>query len=130
MLFDRFLLMRDLLTDNGVIYVHIGWDVSHYVKAALDEVFGAGQFINQIIWKRQTAHSDIGQGSKHLGPIHDVIFLYSKGDELAWNMQYTPYAEDFVNSFYRYVEPDTKRRYGLSDIAAKLICNSLDSFTF
>src|SRR2546425_248721 len=38
MLFDRFQLMRDLLTDHGSIYVHIGWDVSHYIKAALDEV--------------------------------------------------------------------------------------------
>lgn len=64
MLFDRFQLMRELLADDGTIYVHIGWDVSHYIKAALDEVFGPGQFVNQIIWKRQTAHSDIGQGSK------------------------------------------------------------------
>src|SRR5437899_626364 len=61
MLFDRFQLMRDLLTDHGSIYVHMGWDVSHYIKAALDEVFGEQQFVNQVIWKRQTAHSDIGQ---------------------------------------------------------------------
>jgi adenine-specific DNA-methyltransferase len=86
MLFERFQLMRDLLSDEGTIYVHMGWDVSHYVKAVLDEVFGIGQFVNQIIWKRQTAHSDIGQGSKHLGPIHDVIFLYTKGETFPWNM--------------------------------------------
>jgi DNA modification methylase len=116
MLFDRFQLMRDLLADNGTIYVHMGWDVSHYVKAALDEVFGADQFVNQIIWKRQTAHSDIGQGSKHLGPIHDVILLYTKSEAFPWNMQYQPYSEEYVKAFYKYVEPETQRRYRLSDI--------------
>src|SRR5438105_13683100 len=116
MLFDRFHLMRDLLSDTGAIYVHMGWDVSHYVKAALDEVFGAGAFVNQIIWKRQTAHSDIGQGATHFGPIHDVIFLYTKSSGFIWNMQYTAYAEEFEQSFYRYVETGTERRYGLSDI--------------
>lgn len=116
MLADRFWLMRDLLADTGTIYVHMGWDVSQYVKVVLDEVFGRDRFVNQIIWRRQTAHSDIGQGAKHLGPIHDVIFLYTKTDQYTWNMQYTPYAEEFANSFYRHVEPETGRRYGLSDI--------------
>jgi adenine-specific DNA-methyltransferase len=116
MLFERFQLIRDLLSDEGTIYVHMGWDVSHYVKAVLDEVFGNGQFVNQIIWKRQTAHSDIGQGSKHLGPIHDVIFLYTKGETFPWNMQYQPYSEEYVKAFYKYIEPETGRRYRLSDI--------------
>jgi DNA modification methylase len=115
MLFDRFQLMRDLLADNGLIYVHMGWDVSHYIKAALDEVFGVQQFVNQVIWKRQTAHSDIGQGSKHMGPIHDVLFLYTKSDEFSWNMQYQPYSEEYVKAFYKHVEPKSGRRYRLSD---------------
>ena len=116
MLRDRFLLLQELLSDDGMIYVHIGWGVSHYVKLPLDEVFGEERFVNQIIWKRQTAHSDIGQGSQHFGPIHDVILLYSKSERFTWNMQYTKYAEDFASSFYRHVEPETQRRYGLSDI--------------
>ena len=116
MLFERFQLMRDLLSDEGTIYVHMGWDVSHYVKVVLDEVFGIGQFVNQIVWKRQTAHSDIGQGSKHLGPIHDVIFLYTKGETFPWNMQYQPYSEEYLKAFYKYIEPETGRRYRLSDI--------------
>jgi len=98
MLYDRFHLMRDLLADDGSIYIHIGWNVAHYVKAALDEVFGADRFVNQIIWKRQTAHNDIGQGSKHFGPIHDIIFLFTKSETFTWNMQYQPYltADPFV----------------------------------
>jgi adenine-specific DNA-methyltransferase len=116
MLFDRLQLMRDLLTDHGSIYVHMGWDVSHYIKAVLDEVFGTERFVNQVIWKRQTAHSDIGQGAKHMGPIHDVVFLYTKsGEEFPWNMQYQPYSEDYLKAFYKFQEPETGRRYRLSD---------------
>jgi DNA modification methylase len=116
MLAERFHLMRDLLADDGSIYVHIGWHVSHYVRALLDEVFGAERCVNQIIWKRQTAHNDIGQGSKHFGPIHDVIFLYTKSKTFRWNMQYQPYSDAYIQAFYKYVEPETGRLYRLSDI--------------
>ncbi len=115
MLHDRFKLMRDLLSPTGSIYVHMGWDVSHYVRVALDDVFGTDRLVNQIIWKRQTAHSDIGQGSKHMGPIHDVILFYTKSDEFPWNMQYQPYSKDYIAAFYKHVEPKTGRRYRLSD---------------
>ncbi len=115
MLYPRFSLMRELLTDRGLAFVHMGWEVSHHVKIVLDDVFGRDRFINQIIWKRQTAHSDIGQGSQHLGPIHDVIFLYAKGESFTWNMQYTPYSEEYVSAFYKHVDPETGRRYRLSD---------------
>ncbi len=116
MLYDRFVLMRELLAEHGLIFVHMGWGISHYVKLALDEIFGAERFINQIIWRRQTAHSDVTQGSKHLGPIHDVIFLYSKSENYRWNMQYTDYDEEYVRAFYKHEEPETGRRYRLSDI--------------
>jgi DNA modification methylase len=115
MLFERLALMRDLLTDQGTIFVHVGWGVSHYVKALLDDIFGSERFVNQVIWKRQTAHSDIGQGSQHMGRIHDVILLYTKGETFTWNMQYQPYSEDYVRDFYKHVDPNTGRRYRLSD---------------
>ncbi len=116
MIHERSELMRDLLAPGGALFVHMGWEMVHLVKAALDDVFGALNFVNEIIWKRQTAHSDIGQGAQHLGPIHDVILLYGRGDVRTWNMQYTPYAEDFQSSFYRFIDEETGRRYGLSDI--------------
>jgi adenine specific DNA methylase Mod len=80
MIYERLILMRDLMHNEGSIYVHMGWAVSHYVRAVLDEVFGKARALNEIIWKRQTAHSDSGQGSEHLGRLHDVIFLYTKGE--------------------------------------------------
>jgi site-specific DNA-methyltransferase (adenine-specific)/adenine-specific DNA-methyltransferase len=65
MIYERLILMRDLMHSDGSIYVHMGWGVSHYVRGVMDEVFGKERCLNQIVWKRQTAHSDTGQGSEH-----------------------------------------------------------------
>ena len=116
MLYERLILMRDLLAADGSIYVHMGWGVSHYVRGILDEVFGRERALNQIIWKRQTAHSDSGQGSEHLGRLHDVILLYSKDSSYTWNMQYGPYSDDYLRTHYKKVEPETGRRYELDNI--------------
>ncbi len=118
MLYERLILMRDLLTSDGTIYVHMGWGVSHYVRAALDEVFGRDRAANQIIWKRQTAHSDSGQGSRHLGRLHDVILLYTRSDSFNWNLQFAPYAESYLQSHYQKIEPETGRRYELDNLTA------------
>ncbi len=118
MIYERLILMRDLLAEDGSIYVHMGWGVAHYVRAVLDEVFGKKNCVNQIIWKRQTAHSDTGQGSEHLGRLHDVVLLYSKSDRFPWNMQFTPYDESYLQSHYSRVESETGRRYRLDNLTA------------
>src|SRR3989304_1655184 len=107
-----------VLKSNGTFYYHCDWHASHYVKVELDRIFGANNFVNEIIWKRQTAHSDVGQGSKHLGRLHDSILFYAKGPRYTWHQQYQPYDESYTDSFYRHVEQDTGRRYRLSDITA------------
>ncbi|MEO8393351.1 MAG: DNA methyltransferase, partial [Chloroflexota bacterium] len=71
-------VLHELLDETGSLVVHIGSNLNHYIRQILDEVFGEANYINQIIWKRSDAHSDIGQGAKHLGRIHDVLMLYSK----------------------------------------------------
>jgi adenine-specific DNA-methyltransferase len=116
MLYERLVLIHELLSEDGLLFLHLGANVSHYGKVLCDEVFGAERYVNEIIWKRQTAHSDIGQGARHLGRVHDVILLYRKGDASAWNMEYTPYDDSYATGFYKHVEPDTGRRYGLGDI--------------
>jgi site-specific DNA-methyltransferase (adenine-specific)/adenine-specific DNA-methyltransferase len=116
MIYERLILMRDLMHSDGSIYVHMGWAVSHYVRGVLDEVFGKDHVLNQIIWKRQTAHSDSGQGSEHLGRLHDVIFLYTKGKRYPWNLQYAPYSAEYLQTHYKKSDPDTGRRYELDNI--------------
>jgi len=116
MIYERMVLMRDLLAEDGSIYVHMGWGVAHYVRGVMDEVFGRKQCLNQIIWKRQTAHSDSGQGSLHLGRLHDVILLYTKADRYTWNLQYAPYEAAYLQTHYRNVEAETGRRYELDNL--------------
>src|SRR5256885_16517868 len=55
--YETAVLLHELLADNGSMYVHLDYHVSHYVKAMLDEVFGLECFQNEVIWKRTTAHS-------------------------------------------------------------------------
>jgi DNA methylase len=118
MIYERLILMRDLLASDGTIYVHMGWGVSHYARSILDEVFGKDRAVNQIIWKRQTAHSDSGQGSQHLGRLHDVILLYTKGERYTWNVHHTPYDPEYLRTHYKGVDEGTGRRYELADLNA------------
>lgn len=107
-----------VLKKTGSFYYHCDWHASHYVKVMLDQIFGEDQFINEIVWKRQSAHSDAKQGSKHLGRVHDSIFLYSKSDDYTFNHLYRPYDEDYIEKFYKHIERETGRRYSLGDITA------------
>ena len=70
MLYSRLLLMKELLSDKGSIYVHIDWHAGHYVKILLDEIFGKDNFRNEIVWKRSQNISSIGNIYKRS---HDVI---------------------------------------------------------
>jgi DNA modification methylase len=107
-----------VLKKSGSFYYQCDWHASHYVKVMLDQVLGENNFVNEIIWKRQSAHNDAKQGSKHLGRVHDTILFYSGGDEYTFNHQYKPYEQSYVDSFYKHIEPETGRRYRLGDITA------------
>ena len=115
--YETALLLGELLSDTGSLYLHLDWNVSHYAKTILDEVFGPGRLVNEIIWKRQTAKGDVTQGAQHMGRIHETIFYYTKSDTYTWNVQYTDYDQSYVDAFYKYREPDG-RLYQLSDITA------------
>ena len=108
-----------VLKKTGTFYYHCDWHASHYVKVMLDQIFGENNFINEIIWKRQSSHNDAKQGSKHLGRVHDSVFLYSGGsDEYKFKHLYTPYDTEYVEKFYRHIEPETGRRFSLGDLGA------------
>lgn len=81
MLFPRLVLMRELLSDHGSIYVHIDWHVGHYVKVLMDEIFGKGNLKNEIIW----CYSIGGKGNRFFGRKHDTILWYTNGDEYCFN---------------------------------------------
>jgi DNA modification methylase len=117
MLAIRLLELHRVLRPGGTLYLHCDPTASHYLKLLLDGVFGPRNFLNEIVWKRSGAHSDIKQGMKRCGKIHDVIFVYVKNAENVWNPVYTPYTPEYLESEYRHVAPDG-RRYKETDLTA------------
>lgn len=115
--YEAVVLLRELLAEEGSIYVHLDWHVNSYCRAVMDEVFGADRFVNEIIWKRQSAKSDVFQGARHMGRIHETLLLYRAGERATWNPQFTPYEEEYEDSFYRFSDPKG-RRYALGDMTA------------
>ena len=112
----RLLEMRRVLKITGSIYLHCDPTASHYLKMLMDAIFGADSFRSEITWKRTSAHSDGRQGRRQHGRIHDVLLYYTKSDQWTWNPIYTDYDPEYIERFYRYVEPETKRRYRLGDL--------------
>ena len=84
-MYERLVLMKELLAENGSIYVHLDWHVGHYVKVMMDEIFGYDNFINDIIWSYQGAGAP-KKGFKHK---HDIILLYSKSEEFFFSDENT-----------------------------------------
>jgi hypothetical protein len=118
MMWERVQLIHELLSEDGSFYLHCAPNVSHYLKLLCDEVFGAGKFRTEIIWKRSSAHSDTKQGRSQHGRIHDVLLFYTKGEQWTWNQIYVPYDDSYIESKYRHLEPETGRRYRLGDLTA------------
>ena len=78
MLYERLWLMRDLLANDGSIFVHVDWHVAHYVRSLLDEVFGPGRLRNEITW---WYYNKFEGNVRHFARNHDNIFYYTKSSE-------------------------------------------------
>jgi DNA modification methylase len=100
MIYERLVLMRDLLAEDGSIYVHCDWRVNSFIRLALDEVFGAENMLNQITWKR-TPFAGSSKARANKFPINqDTIFLYSKSSgRYQFNQQYVDYSDDYKARF-------------------------------
>jgi len=103
MIYERLVLMRDLLADDGCIYVHCDWRVNSHIRLVLDEVFGSLRFVNQVSWRRTGAHND----PKRFGIITDTIYFFSKSDSYIWNPQFGKRSEKSIATSFAYAEkPD------------------------
>ncbi|MFH1777842.1 MAG: DNA methyltransferase [Candidatus Omnitrophota bacterium] len=78
MLYPRLVLMRELLSEKGSIYVHLDWHACHYVKVVMDEIFGKENFVNNIVWCYQTRQFS----KRYWNRKHDDILMYSKSSDL------------------------------------------------
>ena len=103
MITERLMLMRDLLKDDGLVWVHLDWHAVHYVKVIMDEVFGHGNFVNEIVWTYKSG----GASKKRFSRKHDTILVYSKTGkykffaqkEKSYNRQFKPYRFKGVEEF-------------------------------
>ena len=78
---ERVAQLHRVLKPTGSLYLHCDPHASHYLKVMVDSVFGMGNFRNEVVWKRSSAHNS----AKRWGPVHDVILFYSKGQRFTWN---------------------------------------------
>ena len=111
--------MRELLTENGSLWVHLDWHVSHYVKTLLDDIFGYSNFVNEIVWKRTNSPKAQSRG---FGAQHDVILLYANN---AQRVQLNPVIRDHdEKSLKPYSYKDERGRFRLIEIEAQGIQRS------
>jgi len=114
MIYERLSLMRDLLAEDGSIYVHCDYRVNSYLRLVLDELFGKDNFTNEIIWQRSNPHGHVDQKYAN---IHDTILFYSKSKDHIFNTQYTPADENYIKSFFKLDDGDG-RKYRLVTLTA------------
>ncbi|WP_225765588.1 DNA methyltransferase [Stenotrophomonas sp. Marseille-Q4652] len=93
MIYERLILMRDLMHPEGSIYVHCDWRVNAFIRQVLDEVFGSDHFINDLVWnyfafKRKTA--------KKFPQKHDSIISFRKGERHVWRTQFKPHSPEYL----------------------------------
>ncbi len=99
-LYERLLAIRDVMSDTGTIFVHLDWNISHYVKILLDEIFGDNSFLNHIVWCYQTRQFS----KKYFNRKHHDIFWYCKSEDdyiFNWNAKEVlqDYSEETIKKY-------------------------------
>jgi site-specific DNA-methyltransferase (adenine-specific)/adenine-specific DNA-methyltransferase len=97
----RLILIRELLADDGAIFIHLDQKKSHYVKVIADEVFGEHNFRNQIVWRNTNSHSKAAT----FGRIHQTIFYYTKSPTLVFNKVRRPAFKEYIKQNFDFA-PD------------------------
>ena len=102
-MYERFIVLRELMSSSGNIFIHCDWHKSSYLKIICDEVFGINNFVNEIIWKRKGGSSN---PSKQLDVAIDTILWYRKTESAIFNAQFSKesqetkqYIEERFNNF-------------------------------
>ncbi len=110
---ERLLIMRRILKPTGSLYLHCDPTASHYIKALMDAIFGHGNFRSDITWR---CINSTGRGSTRYANNADYLLYYVKGVNFTWHQQHKPHDPACIDRFYRYFDPDTRRRYTLGDL--------------
>jgi DNA modification methylase len=93
--YETAILLRELLSESGIIYVHCDWRLDSMLRLVMDEVFGKAHLINELIWHYRTFQ---GQTQNYFAKKHDTIFLYAKSDNFTFHQQFATDLEDTIDS--------------------------------
>ena len=118
MMAPRLVELQRVLKPRGSVYLHCDPTASHYLKILMDSIFGPRKFRTEISWRRTSAHNDARQGRRQYGNVRDSIFFFTKGTQWTWNWQYTDYTKEYVETFYRFIEEGSGRRYRKDNLTA------------
>jgi adenine specific DNA methylase Mod len=109
MMVPRLVLLRELLSDQGNLYLHIGIQTSHYIKIILDEIFGKNNFVEEIIWAYGSPSGGRARSPK-LVKIHEYILHYSKNyKNRISNRVYLPYDPKYVKDWFKHKDEDGRK---------------------
>ena len=108
MLHERLLVIKDILNPFGSIFLHCDWRQNSNIRLVLDEVFGASNFRNEIIWRRSNPKSNI---LKNFPICTDTLLRYSRSETFSYDQQYEEHSEDYIKSAYSH--QDEKGNYQL-----------------
>jgi adenine-specific DNA-methyltransferase len=105
---QRLIILRELLAEDGSIYVHLDQNMAFQVKVIMDEVFGVGNFRNWITRKKCNPKN---YTRKTYGNVTDFILFYTKSDNYIWNRPFKAWTFERAQKEYPYLEEETGRRY-------------------
>ena len=114
MMAARLVELHRVLKPTGSLYLHCDPTASHYLKVVLDTIFGPQNFINEIVWKRTTTHSD----AKRWSPVSDTLLFYGKSSRFTWNPQFTAHGEDYIADKYTHDDHDGRGLYTLDNMTS------------
>ena len=109
-MYERLILLRELLSDSGTIYLHCDWHKAGFLRCMMDEVFGSNNFINEIVW----GYEDIGSRAvKYFKRKHDTIFMYQKtaSEDRVYNIMRKRLSESTIKRYQPYFDEDGKITY-------------------
>ena len=109
---ERLVLLKELLSDKGSIYVHLDSKMNSYIRVVMDEIFGKANFVNEVIWKSKKG----GSTTKTLSSTHNTIYFYSKGKDFFYKKQFREYDKKYIEETYKF--EDEKGRYRKHDLVA------------
>src|SRR5580693_782252 len=98
MIYERLLLMRDLLHEEGSIYVHVDWRLNSSVRLVMEEIFGKANYRNEITWVRAASHND---ATDQFGRVKDCIMYFARSESAHLKLLFTPYTAEYIDAEWR-----------------------------